>query len=177
MPWASQTQCHCWTDASMAARVLSSRHLLVYLHLGFFLIAKSTKHIQTLSSCLSPFLLNSSPYPRKRKQSRRGSLEREGRWARGKGAETGKNDLWQWHLLLACGAGGGGAGSSLQKSLLCIPLVSLVVCGFLSNEEKETLFTSCEEKAKAERREHRKENSGNYCVSQPPSNKCFLSAD
>ena len=67
-------------------------------------------------------------------------------------------------------------GGSLQKSLLCSPLESLVVSGLLSNEEKENLSTSCEEKAKAERGGQR-ENPGSDYVSQPPGDKCFLSAD
>ena len=67
-------------------------------------------------------------------------------------------------------------GGSLQ-SLLCSPHVSLAGSGLLSGEEKENLFTSCEEKAKAEMKGQREENSGNDYGSQPPSDKCFLSAD
>ena len=70
----------------------------------------------------------------------------------------------------------GGGGGSFQ-SLLRSPHVSLAGSGLLSGEEKENLFTSCEEKAKAEMRGQREENSGNDYVSQPPSDKCFLSAD
>lgn len=43
----------------------------------------------------------------------------------------------------------GGGGITAEK--LCSPVLSLVVSGFLSSEEKESLFTSCEELAKGEK--------------------------
>lgn len=72
--------------------------------------------------------------------------------------------------------GDGWQGGSLL-SPLCSPHVSLAGSGLLSGEEKENLFTSFEEKAKAEMGGQREENLGNDYVSQPPSDKCFLSAD
>lgn len=44
------------------------------------------------------------------------------------------------------GEGGGGRGGYCRKALQ--PSQVIIVCGFLSNEEKEGLFTSCEELAK-----------------------------
>lgn len=96
---------------------------------------------------------------------------RGGRQERGE-QKPGKRDLGWRRFLLA----GRWVGGSLRKSLLCSPLESLAASGLLSNEE-ENLSTGCEEKAKAERGGQREANSGSDYVSQPPGDKCFLSAD
>lgn len=44
-----------------------------------------------------------------------------------------------------------GGWGRITAEKLCSPVLSLVVSGFLSSEEKESLFTSCEELAKGEK--------------------------
>ena len=91
-------------------------------------------------------------------------------WIRGSGRREPQ-------IKKSLGRPGLSKGPDIRLQPLCSPHVSLAGSGLLSGEEKENLFTSCEEKAKAEMGGQREENLGNDYVSQPPSDKCFLSAD